>query len=562
MLLSVFLCICLRVASTARVARVPLAWGETCLSPYGLTLEEFTRQCGSGHCRKNEDLTSSVYQLDEQSSLPEYSCVPGTFSNSAVWGQASRSPPNFRKLGFIDNSLMRAMRLSFLISCFDTVDDSKQEQIDIAPTMADRHIAMGIGNGIDFEGMYTLGTSKHFAEYSLRGYESSEDSSWWLDTSGIFAIGVFDGHGGPDVSDDVAYFTMQSLLTRWLVRSSQDIPQGNVADFWALALREMLAAAQQRLRTSVAKTRGGTTASVIVADKDNDVAVVTWLGDSQVLHARRHGAETTWRKQWLSSSHDCVRDNAWIQRGNQTAWCDESNSKKPRVCRGDRHQGRFKTCIGVTRALGDFVQLEAGDILDTPETYVLQVVPGDLVLVASDGLWDVFEVEDVLSILETCERLDPVQEWLLNCANELTQAAKVKWGLLDTRMDDITIIATLVPDYPSASDYMLVESGDSFVGVGGLGDWCKGICSDSMFVNVFDRGKPESTCGDTWVGGAETFHVWKRQSLCCSKSSSKHKYGNCVIPRYGSCDGKESGCISGTTCVRNAFWPGRSCQPS
>eukprot|EP00928_Gymnodinium_smaydae_P036389 TRINITY_DN25445_c0_g1_i2.p1 TRINITY_DN25445_c0_g1~~TRINITY_DN25445_c0_g1_i2.p1 ORF type:complete len:593 (+),score=73.47 TRINITY_DN25445_c0_g1_i2:36-1781(+) len=545
-MLSHILCCLLICAVTAkRVVQL-----GNCDPPFEGGIVEFAKQCDVGHCRRSVHAEKLLQKFSPAASaLPssEYSCHPGMFYNEVVWTHSSLAiNPQDRTLALKDPSLLKAMQLSFEISSFDSVSPAKRMAIDDAESMAERLAAMGIGEPLPYTGMVSTKAFEDFAGRRLRGLESSEDSSWWLDTSGFSALGLFDGHGGPEASDNAAYLLFQSLVTRWLSRLSNPESGTDASTFWSRALPEMLGEAQARLRATQKKVVGGTTASIVVADKESGTAAVTWLGDSQVLHARRHDGESSWRQEWLSSMHHCDDDQDWIERPDQTAWCDMSG-EKPRTCRGDRKQGRFKTCIGITRTLGDFSHLDAGDVLDTPETHQLKLLPNDVILAASDGLWDMVTVEEVLELLGKLESTSAKSEWWLRkYIGEISDLAKQRWVQAGIKMDDVTVLAMVVrSDGNLVSPQGLVLAQQSFLENGGIGDWCSGTCFNTyQYAKSLVREIKESTCGHAVIGGTN----WQTQKLCCSRPG-RDTYGKCVIPLGGRCVGKSSGCIAGSRCI-------------
>ena len=74
-------------------------------------------------------------------------------------------------------------------------------------------------------------------------------------------------------------------------------------------------------------------------------------------------------------------------------------------------RGRINGEIAVSRSIGDSSYTEYG-LIHTPFTRKLDLTPGMLIVLASDGLWDKVTPEDILTIKDL-----PVQQISAECLN-------------------------------------------------------------------------------------------------------------------------------------------------
>ena len=120
--------------------------------------------------------------------------------------------------------------------------------------------------------------------------------------------------------------------------------------------------------------------------------------------------------------------------------------------------------ISVSRALGD-TQLKDSGIISEPVSSIHCLSDNDyFVVVASDGIWDVMDNEDVIYFVENyrnaCKRKvrDSVQGHLVNAGNSciaqmLCEEARVRWFSLiqdqDVNIDDISCVVFEIKDTPT-----------------------------------------------------------------------------------------------------------------
>jgi len=193
-------------------------------------------------------------------------------------------------------------------------------------------------------------------EKGKRPYQ--EDRLVIHETSEVYLLGVFDGHGGDEVADKCAVL-MPKVFDA--VRSAV-----LVANFENM-VREVF----HVLNAETKDCYAGTAASIVLLPKHGKEAIIGILGDAPVMLQKTDG------DIWLSPEHN-VRTNS-----------AERAAAEGRG--GTVHNGYlFATFSGgglqMSRALGD---RELGKVLDrTPEIFRVPVGAGGFILVASDGLFD------------------------------------------------------------------------------------------------------------------------------------------------------------------------------
>lgn len=541
---------------------------EPCGTPEVGDLHFFLNQC-EGRCSRAKPRLAKKFGRSEVS---RYFCQSRAPKHSAaeLWRESAFWPPPQRQLAFKDAKLWEAMSLSLQVSEFEIISDERQQMMDHADSMDEFRAHMGVGANRAFTSHMTRKAAAQFAARSLRGeHASNEDALWWLETTGIAALAMFDGHGGPEVSDDASYAALRAIPAKWLqyLQSGQDKSQ--FSRFWSSALKAHLAEFQATLREQ--KLVGGSTASIVVSDKETGSTVVAWMGDTQVLHAIPKGGDS-WELEWISNEHVCTIDQAWKDScgAHEDVVCQQQDGHKPRACNG-------RNCIGVTRALGDKHLFDLGLLVASPETHELRIQSGDVLLVASDGVWDMLHADDVVSAL---------RQGIHDVAHYLTVKATALWRQAGQAPDDISVVLwhaqldTLPARKPSldvwspaAPRYKLHQSNPSFLAKGEVGDWCQqlrkaprgltGAIQSLLSYPYSSASDPESTCGYTLAasfkaGGHAPVLRWVALR-CYSRESSQSLhppvggYGVCAIPNHQACGmistSPSYGCRPGTLCV-------------
>ncbi len=220
--------------------------------------------------------------------------------------------------------------------------------------------------------------------------ERNEDAVAVDQAIGVAAVA--DGMGGLHHGDRAS---RQALAAVFEFLSARPRP-------WdAAALRHALSSANSRIR-ELGRSAGvamGTTAVVLAVEGDR--CRIAHVGDSRAYHFR--GGEL-WR---LTTDHSLVQE--MVDRGVMTA--DAA-----------RHSNRRHI---VTRALG----LDAAVLVDIRE---LELAAGDLLLLCSDGLWEMLADDHIAALLAG---FGTGRQELAQCAAALVNAANGAGGL-----DNVSVV--------------------------------------------------------------------------------------------------------------------------
>lgn len=181
-----------------------------------------------------------------------------------------------------------------------------------------------------------------------------EDDYFWTEIPEGVLMGVFDGHGGDEVSDILA----EMFPKFWSVFDGLDYPQMLVKMFAAAA-------------TLTEGYHAGSTASVVFIPSDEKTAYIAVLGDSPVI-AEQASGEVFIGPDHNARSNQAERDLAIARGGvyhSGYMWSDY----------GDLGAG-----LQMTRAFGDSAC--SNFLSRVPEVFTIPL--GDWLLVGSDGLFD------------------------------------------------------------------------------------------------------------------------------------------------------------------------------
>eukprot|EP00931_Biecheleriopsis_adriatica_P107612 TRINITY_DN81934_c0_g1_i1.p1 TRINITY_DN81934_c0_g1~~TRINITY_DN81934_c0_g1_i1.p1 ORF type:complete len:399 (-),score=46.89 TRINITY_DN81934_c0_g1_i1:29-1114(-) len=169
------------------------------------------------------------------------------------------------------------------------------------------------------------------------------------------------------------------------------------------------------------------------------MGIFAWVGDSELLHARYNASAAKWEQVFKSDAHRCDIDQEWQQqaKSKEGLICDHRGENKWYACKG-------RSCIGTTRALGDSSLNDIGLVMRQPQVMELDLQPGDLLIVASDGLWDMVDPPAILSRLNNGERDPKKCDISSNWVHALGIEAKGLWDSTEHN-DDVSIVTWCVP---------------------------------------------------------------------------------------------------------------------
>jgi serine/threonine protein phosphatase PrpC len=260
-----------------------------------------------------------------------------------------------------------------------------------------------------------------------------EDSHFYTETDEGVASGVFDGHGGKEVSA-FACKQFQEKFPKALADS-----QGNVHAAFERVLHEIHVEVVRHPEWN----RMGSTAVVCYIDKKTNKIYTATLGDSEANIYRN----VRWSLRSIPLS--CVRD--WMAP-NERARLENAFGKKAveQQLFHAQHQAkgvrsRLNDGVNVSRAIGDVNETGTPNrplVLHRPKITVAQLRPGDVVTLACDGLKDYVSETQILQTVSGY-----VNTWFgksdRNLAQLLVDRALANMELPQHRQagDNVTVLA-------------------------------------------------------------------------------------------------------------------------
>jgi len=226
---------------------------------------------------------------------------------------------------------------------------------------------------------------------------SNEDSVHCSDESGVFVVA--DGMGG-HAAGEVASAIASEWIAERLCAGCATMELSEIEDRFRTAFVEAGREILRQAAENTAQLGMGTTATVLLLREDGQY-VVGHIGDSRA-YLIRNGAIT-----------QVTRDHSWVQEQVDRGMITPEQAR-------NHPQSNI-----ITRALGT-------EAYPTPDLYEGLVRAGDIFLLASDGLTDMVDEEDMLAILLREE--DPDQ-----CVGKLIREANLAGGL-----DNITALVARI----------------------------------------------------------------------------------------------------------------------
>lgn len=241
-------------------------------------------------------------------------------------------------------------------------------------------------------------------------------------------FGVFDGHGayGHDVSK-----YLKEHIEECITRSLKPADMGN-PELVIDALKEGFKGANAGIRKgTVDSIHSGSTCVVVIII--GDVCICGNVGDSRAILART--SSSGWFPVPLSEDHKpTVEDERAriIERGGIIAQqCSSSgvSSGPLRVWL----PGLQAPGLAMTRSMGDNVASKIGVVSDPEMRQIMLTDQDQMLVLASDGLWEVLSNEEVVAILRRYEASGVDQ-----AAEKLMEEAQRRWD--GSTVDDTTIV--------------------------------------------------------------------------------------------------------------------------
>ncbi|CAK0905494.1 unnamed protein product [Prorocentrum cordatum] len=231
-----------------------------------------------------------------------------------------------------------------------------------------------------------------------------------------------DGHGGQGVVRHAGQHLQEELLR---------LCGAEAAGAWPECARAAFVGFQDEVRRK--RLRGGATAVAIFLRADGSQAAFAWVGDSSAVVIR--GGDVLFRT--TKHSLDNADEVARIKAGDYRYFMDDGYLCTPR--------GR---CVAPTRALGD-IEMESAGLISTPEASEwIDLQPGDIIIAASDGIWDVLPEEPVVRHLAKM----PLEADLVQAASGLAETAVREWTRQYGRASEADDISVLLYRHPPQAE--------------------------------------------------------------------------------------------------------------
>lgn len=267
---------------------------------------------------------------------------------------------------------------------------------------------------------------KNIAAYALksrRPYMEDRFSYLVNEAKHFRLFGVFDGHGGQYVASYIEENLLQNIARKYLTSPSN----ANIAKLM-IEETEKLDAEMQKITNPDLKLIGSTALFGLII---NNMLYLANVGDCRAAGISLQKLNIKELTVDHKPNYPDELDRIKKAGGTVTFW----------------GVWRVGGILAVSRALGDFRLKEPGWLIARPDVFEVDLSRQryDLLLLASDGFWDVFRESEVLEYLATVFAKDANNNWdfatdsLLRAAQSLVQAAYAKGAL-----DNITVMLVKV----------------------------------------------------------------------------------------------------------------------
>jgi len=293
---------------------------------------------------------------------------------------------------------------------------NQPEWVDWSPTRIAQHVVDTFDTVID-QSSYARSTAPVSFQQSRVTVASVQGERDYMEDG--YAVGddffaVLDGHGGPH-----AMRIAQQALNH-VVRATRPVRSSDARTL-VRVMRETVAQLARAVDEGQRDEHNdGCTLALVVSRRDmlegasRDVLTVASLGDTRVLLVEAHKDAVTQVHQDHNTNND-----AEVQRVERL---------EPLI------NMRLKGRLNVTRALGDREFLSHG-LSRAPEISIVRAEPGDMIIVASDGVFETLNNQQIAAML--CALRDESQRRRMS----IHYASVITWlALKSGSRDNITTI--------------------------------------------------------------------------------------------------------------------------
>lgn len=188
---------------------------------------------------------------------------------------------------------------------------------------------------------------------------------------------ILDGHGGAQVSNYLALHFADMLR----VRIRQSKRTHSTEDIIKMAIED----AERKLAAMNCSHVGSTFCSIFIDRAAHEMIIVN-LGDSKLMQ--------------VACEPNGMLSTAFLTTSHKTTNFEEV--RRIMMSGGMVFNGRVGGKLNVTRSIGDFALKKFG-VSSEPEVHRYSFDASSVILLASDGVWDFVNVDDVLqSVVHSC----------------------------------------------------------------------------------------------------------------------------------------------------------------
>jgi len=292
------------------------------------------------------------------------------------------------------------------------------------------------GKAMHFDGAENFRNVPHSiglcCQRGQKPHSPNQDDFFVLNRKEWLFVGVMDGHGplGHEVSHFAQEFLPKHILDRFIPTHDWTASVGQGFHDVIKQMRDqMFSKAHQ----------SGTTASVALLSRNSSLEGAmqlrtAFVGDSSIVYASRKPGCSSWEVKQLGSDHRPDREDEYdriVGCGGEVR--PSSSPKSP---------PRLVSDIGnlaMSRSLGDFGAEPKGlcHEPETPPTVVLDEGLEHIILICSDGVWDVFEASSAIQLVAKFKPMETQK-----AAEKLVSKSQSRWKEMNEGglVDDITAI--------------------------------------------------------------------------------------------------------------------------
>lgn len=267
---------------------------------------------------------------------------------------------------------------SLLKNAAKAIQEHRKKESDIYVTLSE-----GMISTLRSEKVPQLKISHTFAE-DMGPRPTMEDAHVFYEFDLGVVTGIFDGHGGSEVSK----YAAEAFKTRFPAMLKKT--GGNIRQAFTNLINNIVTEVFEQEKWD----NQGSTAVISYIDKKTNLIYTATLGDSEIAICRKI------KKKRKLIPLSCVRD--WTSPKDFQRLVNVHGSIKmsanPKTLRSSIDWG-----VNVSRAVGDKLESEKNGkplIIHKPKITVNRLKKGDRLVIACDGLWDYVKGKEIVQLIE------------------------------------------------------------------------------------------------------------------------------------------------------------------